>query len=1442
MSDLAQEFFRQFDNLFPDKGQQSRAKYDVQLNELYRGKVSRYPGGAFYGFTLKGAEQLQPQIRSGSGFKMHFSVERKDIGKAYDIMLRISKKYGLPHFKIMTAARAGRQQGKTFTVYTDFKNRKTARLSAMVKEITAEFEKAHISVGKMGQNLRLGDQVIPGCPYGHYRFDSEEFATSRSHFSLPRGYEDPFEPLRWDNSANWRVGKNGYVLDSYSLLSESERFNLVTHLDDFGVPYRTGYTRAGKELLQLGLKSDQYLQNVLESSKGYSMEYIPSEKTTAVLRGLRADKIPFQTLKSDGGTYVRIANTAQAMSVLERNGIQPMFYQSHSWRNPQNWVSHTNNMTGIPTGNLNSYERSQLRAFFGMQNIEAQNGVVNLGSRAHPENVGALLVHANPAEVKRVLQTADRFVFLNVDPGLEKSMGNGRSLGAFQFYEEGGRQYLIAEKTNKMGLFLQKNNINPGFSVKKEGLWNRVKERFWGFEKAGTASKTAENTFENIEPQQVPQRKRATTPAENEASNTEANRGAEKRPDGVGENTKRVKVNTQENALAVQAELKKNGINSVRVKDSRGTYYVRVRAQDVDKAQSVIQEWKSARAVSGASNTGVNRGAESHVGELRMRADVRNIDNWRIMKGQFVYDNISVLSPEEQKRLFKFLEANNISYKTGNVTHRDGSRTTGIRIGQDSAELFKAKMAEVSEQARQTAKTKSATKSAETAEQARQTAETKSATKSAETAEQARQTAETKSATNPAEPRKMPVQSQLGSDVLRMKVNSLDDVLVLQEALSKRRIPSAYVRGDTAGHFLSVNAKDMDVLSEIAHERLGYSKAPVNGVRVASVATMSQAGIPEQAIKMSDMHVQSRKESVSAHGEIGKSTTGKIIGGTAKAGLSVLSATGTLAEFSAAQESFNSGKVGSGVYHSLSSVGMGAGTVAPFLKGPGGAIAGRIGTAGGSLMFGHDAVEDAQKGDYVSAGINAVGSASMAYETLAIASGSTVSLGTAVAAAPIAATAAAIGSSGAIGWSIGTWIAETYITPEMRYSMDRADAAALVQDRAKYTFKGAEFAYIDGFAEFFNDGFDLYTGGASWGAELNRVITSKESRKEELLEEIERDPQNAYNKGVAGYGSGDLAHANAFLIYEGLWKGAKPRGFESIPENGYQLNPAYPVKSDFSQIINMRVSNEYYVNENARAKTALMILGRNGGFSADDLAKAAREGSELLLNTMLLTVKDEKGNVRTLYDFNQEGKIEYTPMKQGEHSLFPDKMKTADNMNGVLREAVQTKNMSPFLFSVVQQALNGDGKFKISSDLLEKMLTKPKEVMEESLIGANATEIQEEKEAFMTVMCGNKDTGYLFHTWEITPQVIKAVQHLDDERKDAFFRYAIQNNLGKDNPEIQEALMSLMPQTTLTQQQPTEERAGSLTGTIGQSANHVHLENDQSGLQYAGHLNANERN
>lgn len=635
----------------------------------------------------------------------------------------------------------------------------------------------------------------------------------------------------------------------------------------------------------------------------------------------------------------------------------------------------------------------------------------------------------------------------------------------------------------------------------------------------------------------------------------------------------------------------------------------------------------------------------------------------------------------------------------------------------------------------------------------------------------------------------------------------------------------------------------MDVLSDIAHERLGCSKAPVNGVRVASATAISQAGIPKQAIKISDGEFQSGKESVSAHGKTAKTTTASnIAGGAVKGGLSVLSAAGTISEFSAAQESFNSGKVGSGVYHSLSSVGMGAGTVAPFLKGPGGAIAGRIGTAGGSLMFGHEAVKDAQKGDYVSAGINAVGSASMAYETLAMASGSTVSLGTAVAAAPIAATAAAIGSSGAIGWSIGTWIAETYITPEMRYSMDRADAAALVQDRAKYTFKGAEFAYIDGFAEFFNDGFDLYTGGASWGAELNRVITSKESRKEELLEEIERDPQNAYDKGVAGYGSSDLAHANAFLIYEGLWKGAKPRGFESIPENGYQLNPAYPVKSDFSQIINMRVSNEYYVNENARAKTALMILGRNGGFSADDLAKAAREGSELLLNTMLLTVKDEKGNVRTLYDFNQEGKIEYTPMKQGEHSLFPEKMKTAENMNGVLREAVQTKNMSPFLFSVVQQSFNEDGKLKISPDLLEKMLTKPEEVMEESLLGANATEIQEEKEAFMTVMCGNKDIGYLFHTWEITPQVVKAVQHLDDERKEAFFRYAIQNNLGKDNPEIQEALMSLMPQTMSTQQQPTGERVGSLTGTIGQSASHVNLENDQSGLQYSGYMNTNARN
>ena len=779
---------------------------------------------------------------------------------------------------------------------------------------------------------------------------------------------------------------------------------------------------------------------------------------------------------------------------------------------------------------------------------------------------------------------------------------------------------------------------------------------------------------------------------------------------------------------------------------------------------------------------------------------------------------------------------------------------------------------ETAEQARQTTETKSATNSAETAEQVRQATEAKSATNSAETAEQVRQATEAKSTTNPAEPRKMPVQSQLGSDVLRMKVNSLDDVLVLQEALSKRRIPSAYVRGDTGGHFLSVNAKDMDVLSDIAHERLGYSKAPVNGVRVASVATMSQAGIPEQPIKMSDMHLQSRNESVPAHGETGKSTAGRITGRAVIGGLSVLSGVGAVSEFSAAQESFKSGEVGSGIYHSFSSIGMGAGSIAPFLKGSGAVIAGGVGTAGGSLMFGHDAVKDAQKGDYVSAGINAVGSASMAYETLAMASGSTVSLGTAVAAAPIAATAAAVGSSAAIGWSLGKWMGEHWVLPAMQYSMNAQDATDLVGDGFNSVPIGSEAAYIQGFVDYFNEGFDVATTGTAWSEEFRRLFSGSESRRDELLERIRSNPQAMYDAGTKGHGFHNMFSANPYLIHESLRAGAKPHGFDTIPERGYRLtsfdSDEDNVYSDFSRIFYISPRSTFI-----QGQVAEELVMSGAGFSVDDLRSAINTGNDWVLNRMLLTVSGQDGKRRTLYTVKKNDNTvkkndntvkkndkvyepEFIPPKEGETFILPEKMRTEENLNGLIHAAIDRRTVSAQNIAYLQYAFNHDCSLKISSENLEAILSDPLEVMYESAGYDNLEESyrldkndkkyadgeNKLKTDLLEVLCGDEKNGYLFNTWEITPQVIKAVQHLDDKRKDAFFRYAIQNNLGKDNPEIQEALMSLMPQTTLTQQQPTEERAGSLTGTIGQSANHVNLENDQSELQYSGYMNTNARN
>lgn len=470
-------------------------------------------------------------------------------------------------------------------------------------------------------------------------------------------------------------------------------------------------------------------------------------------------------------------------------------------------------------------------------------------------------------------------------------------------------------------------------------------------------------------------------------------------------------------------------------------------------------------------------------------------------------------------------------------------------------------------------------------------------------------------------------------------------------------------------------------------------------------------------------------------------------------------------------------------------------------------VGGSVFAAGAALDYSKDSVNSFQKGKYVEGTVYASGAAGTAHLATQLFMGTATSLGTTVAAASTATVAATAGIGAVTGWELGNWIADTYTNPALNYEMNPQDAKELIDKQIASVNLGGKPAYLAGFIDYFNDGFDTSTAGSSLLAQFNRAFTSNQSRTEKLLKTIQSDPQVAYNRGVKGLGGNKGDGANAFLIYEGIKNGARVHGFNELTNLNEIHNGSDIAKSDLSQLLMMNASKNTNTNLITQAKTAEFLLSHGAGYTADDLANAARNPyGELMLSTMLLTVKDKHtGEMRTLYDTKDGKEFQYLAPSPTEEFILPTEMKTEENMNTLMRECLRTKQVSPLKFSAIQQAFNNEGQMKIAADILTATLTNPQKYL--------GDDVEDNKrwaqEATLTTLCGNKENGYRFHAWEITPSVVNAVGNLDDDRKNAFIQYAQETGLAKDSPEMQTALNNLAPGAFKTQE-PVENQQPSV--------------------------------
>lgn len=517
-------------------------------------------------------------------------------------------------------------------------------------------------------------------------------------------------------------------------------------------------------------------------------------------------------------------------------------------------------------------------------------------------------------------------------------------------------------------------------------------------------------------------------------------------------------------------------------------------------------------------------------------------------------------------------------------------------------------------------------------------------------------------------------------------------------------------------------------------------------------------------------------------GNAGKFGTGM------KAAVTAAAVVGAGVEFANAARAFQNGDMAAGAGHAAMGTGFGAGATGAFLKGTAGEVLRGAGIVTGAALFAHEAWRYGQKGEVMPATVYSVGGISMGIQATRLAS------------VPCLGPTAALGSAAAVGWAVGDVVSKTLITPNTNHSLSYEEAEKLMGHRLPHMAQPLQANYMLGCMEYFNHGYDAISAGTKIPAQWKRLWTSVEGRMADLREDIAKDPQAAYEKGVNGLNYNGKNRANAFLIQEGLWAGAKARSFDDLPRVGNDIHDeAHAAKSDLSQVLLMETAPNSCVNDMMKARLCAFMLRNGAGFTADDLAMAARSNDEVTLATMLLSVKDkETGKARPLINYDT-GNWEVSNPTERETLLLPSDMKTEKNMNTLMREAIKNQTAFPLKMSAIYSAFNSEGDMKIDSDILVSVLEDPKTPLlgegedrtVEQLPKEERQIVESQSKALLSIVCGNHESGYQFRNWQITPEVVGAVSNLDEAGQRAFLQYATGQGLAQQSPDMLVALETL---------------------------------------------------
>ena len=302
------------------------------------------------------------------GLKMHVRINDNDIHEALKIIAQTTQKHSIGCFKVASAPfnTQSKQHCKQFTIYVDERKMNSSVLNAFVNDLEKKLSQANIQPNIVGQNMSIGDKLIPNSDYISYRYDQSDYiiSTPKQLFEflnknkIPYSVNDIENPkfVTLDTNIVKRLLEQEYLVrTNYAQnnapiilpkLNNQCDINLkyLTNIRPSDYPYKSPHQKDIMSNIEVGATKKKNISPqscVLYTQTGYCEIFTNPKQTQQDIQKIQSilekNDIPYVTVRQSDAYIIRLRyNTETAVCLKDNKLIDSIYYSEKD--NTRNFI------------------------------------------------------------------------------------------------------------------------------------------------------------------------------------------------------------------------------------------------------------------------------------------------------------------------------------------------------------------------------------------------------------------------------------------------------------------------------------------------------------------------------------------------------------------------------------------------------------------------------------------------------------------------------------------------------------------------------------------------------------------------------------------------------------------------------------------------------------------------------------------------------------------------------------------------------------------------------------------------------------------------------------------------------------------------------------------------------------------------------------------------